>query len=288
MNKEEVVMESVQGFKQVAVVSEQPGFIRYTVVVFVVGLYIILGFLLHLDVNTYLLLGIPFTVLFQLFIAHHPLRELWLLHGQPLRFDVWTMAWLILFLIGPVLTIREGIQAGDWPVMVYGTAALVGALGAALAFRVLGGKNLRQLGLVLIVMALIGLVRLLLQRSTAGATAQDLEAGTLLRVGLESLLFYVPAVFVVEEVFFRGALDSYLQRGEHGIGWASAAFVSVIWGLWHMPIVGPLSIAVILQLIGTQLVIGLILSWLWRRTGNLAMPGAMHAALDTVRNVLLL
>ncbi len=269
-------------------VNERPGFIRYMIVILVVGLYMAIGFLLHPDVNTYLLIGIPFLVIFQLFIARRPLRELWLLHGQRLRFDVWTAACLVLFLIGPVLAISAGIHADNWPVTIYGMAAIVGAFGAALAFRVLGGENLRQLGLVIVLLAAVALVRLVLQRSTAGAAIQDRGPRELLQAGLQSLLFYVPAVFVVEEVFFRGALNSYLHRGEQGFGWASAAFISIVWGLWHMPIAGPLSILLILQLVGTQLVIGLILSWVWRRTGNLAMPGTLHAALDAVRNVLLL
>jgi membrane protease YdiL (CAAX protease family) len=59
----------------------------------------------------------------------------------------------------------------------------------------------------------------------------------------------------VEEVFFRGALDSYLHYGVQGTRWISAVFVSVCWGLWHAPMVRPLSIQVILMLIAAQLVL---------------------------------
>jgi hypothetical protein len=31
-----------------------------------------------------------------------------------------------------------------------------------------------------------------------------------------------------------------------------------------------------------------MLSWHWRQTGNLDMPGAVHATIDAVRNTLLL
>ena len=197
----------------------------------------------------------------------------------------WTGAWLLLFLIGPLLIISSGVRSGGWPITIYGLAAIFGAVGAALAFRVLEGSNLRQLGLLLGLMIVIGVVRLLLSPSAGvGATA----LGQRLLEGLRSLLFYVPAFFVVEEVFFRGALDSYIHGCKPGQGWGSAAFVSVLWGLWHLPIVGPLSPIVVLQLVGAQLVIGLVLSWIWRQTGNLAMPGAMHAMLDAVRNALLL
>jgi membrane protease YdiL (CAAX protease family) len=44
------------------------------------------------------------------------------------------------------------------------------------------------------------------------------------------------AVFVVEEVWFRGALDSHVHhQGErHGI--LSAIFVSLLWSWWHLPL----------------------------------------------------
>ncbi len=115
---------------------------------------------------------------------------------------------------------------------------------------------------------------------------QELALGKRALTGIQSLLFYVPAIFVAEEVVFRGALNSYLYRDEKGADWTSAAFASVLWGLWHMPIVGSLSIVVILELIVAQLFMGLILSWLWRQSGDLAMPGTWHAILDAVRKAL--
>lgn len=258
---------------------------RYAITAIAVGLYVGIGFLLKPDANTYLLIGIPITVLFQAFIARRPLRELWLRHEQPLRFDRWTVAWLVLFLIGPILTFVTGIRFGNWPVTVYGLAAVFGAVGAALAFRVLGPANLRQLGLLLALTILLGLARLLLQPSSAGA--QDLAPSQRLLEGVQSLLFYVPALFIVEEVFFRGALNSYLHQGESGAGWPSAVFVSVLWGLWHTPIIGPLSLIIVLQVVVVQLVIGLILSWYWRQSGNLAMPATIHAILSALRNALM-
>jgi CAAX prenyl protease-like protein len=47
-------------------------------------------------------------------------------------------------------------------------------------------------------------------------------------------LLISPVGFVVEEVFFRGGLDTYLHAGEKGFGWSSAVFVSALWGLWHL------------------------------------------------------
>lgn len=259
--------------------------LRYAVVALVVGLYVTLGFLLRPGTNWYLLMGIPITLLFQLLVARRPLRELWLRGGSFRRADRWTIAWLALCLIGPALTVVEGVRAGDWSVTVYGFVALAGAGGAAVCLRRLTPAQLRQLGLVLGAAVLVGAGRVALDlalHSGTGATPPER-----LREGLESTLFYLAAVFVVEEVFFRGALDSYLHRTEHGPGWASAVFVSLLWGVWHLPTTPSLSAAVVVQVLVFQLAIGVALSWLWRQSGNLALPGGAHAILDGVRNALL-
>src|SRR2546430_2759354 len=132
--------------------TERPRLLRYGLVTLTVGLYVGLGFLFRPDANTYLLLGMPITVLFQCLIARRPLLELWLRNGQALRMDRWPAAWLVLFLVGPVQAMADGVRSGSWPVAIYGLAALLGALGAALAFRALGPSALRQLGLLVILM----------------------------------------------------------------------------------------------------------------------------------------
>jgi membrane protease YdiL (CAAX protease family) len=110
-----------------------------------------------------------------------------------------------------------------------------------------------------------------------------------LLVGVENLLLLVPVTFVMEEVFFRGVLDTYLRQGEEGIGWLSAIFLSALWGLWHLPIVHPLQplALIITVLLIFQIAIGVPLSIWWRRSGNLTVPGTTHALLDTIRNVLI-
>lgn len=262
---------------------------RYAAVGLVVAGYIGLGFWLRPDTNAYLLLGMPITVAFQVLVARRPLRELWLSRGQALRLDRWTWVVFALLLIGPVQTLVAGVQSGDWAVGVYGAVAMVGAFGAAAALRVLDRTWRRQLFMLVLFAVPIAVGRLLLQELLAGGGLDILfqQLSRRLLVEVQSLLFYVPAVFVVEEVFFRGALDSYLHRSESGFGWASAAYVSILWGLWHAPIVGPLTPTVVATLVGAQLFVGLLLSWAWRRTGNMVVPGTMHAVLDAIRNALL-
>jgi membrane protease YdiL (CAAX protease family) len=259
---------------------------RFALAAVAVGFYIGLGFLIRPDANTYLLLGMPITVAFQLAIARRPLRELWLRRGQASRFDRWSWMLLLIFLVGPVVIMWLGVEGTSLPIIVYGAASMLGAVGAAQAYRVLDAKYLRQLAVLLVVSVAIGLARLLLLSVTEGSTVEP-QLPMRLLLWLRSLLFYVPAMFVAEEVFFRGALDSYLHRGHHEADWGSAAFVSLLWGLWHLPIVGPLSLGVVLQILAAQLVLGLILSWTWRQSGNLAVPGTIHAIIDALRNAVL-
>jgi transposase len=93
-----------------------------------------------------------------------------------------------------------------------------------------------------------------------------------------------------EAVAFRGAIDSHVRHpGEdHGVsstiyGIVSAIFVSVLWGLWHHPILPSVTL---FQLLFLQVLVGPFLSLFWRRSGNLMVPGSAHALSDSVRNAL--
>lgn len=120
--------------------------------------------------------------------------------------------------------------------------------------------------------------------------------------GLRALALYFPVSFVLEEVTFRGALDTHLHRlSKRGsavevgpeaagrrTGWSSALFVSALWGLWHLPIVAgsaPLAVTPA-QLLLLHCAIGVPLSLGWRRTGNLAVPALAHTLINAVRNAL--
>lgn len=183
-------------------------------------------------------------------------------------------------------TIFLGIKLGNWAIIVDAIVAIGGAGGAAIAFRVLPRAALRQLGLLLVVSIPVALLRLLIDLAVGGHAVTHLFIGRRIWIEVRSLLFHLPTVFVAEEVFFRGALDSYLHRGEKGRGWFSAAFVSLLWGFWHTPLYHPLTSVRLVEILGAQLFLGLILSWVWRRYGNLAVNGGVHALIDAVRNAL--
>ncbi len=99
----------------------------------------------------------------------------------------------------------------------------------------------------------------------------------------------LPVGYAVEEVFFRGALDTYLHRGEKGTGWLSAVFVSALWGLWHLPgqtVVAGNLLPTVVGLVIAQIVVGVPLSLWWRKSGNLTVNNTAHAFLEAARSVL--
>jgi membrane protease YdiL (CAAX protease family) len=134
--------------------------------------------------------------------------------------------------------------------VLYDLALFVGAVGAAYAVKQFVDATWRDLGQCLLTAGLIGTLAALdmyANVSTAHPFASPFDAPAL-RDFFVSLGTYIAAVFVVEEVWFRGALDSYIHHpGEN-----------------H----------------------GIFLSIYWRRAGNLAVPGFTHAFSDAVRNIL--
>jgi membrane protease YdiL (CAAX protease family) len=162
-------------------------------------------------------------------------------------------------------------------------AAIAGAWAAAYAARDFRAQTFRELVLCLATAGVAG--------TAIMALGENLQlTWPKVIVGLAAFLEYVPAMFVLEEVWFRGVLDSHLHRPGEPCGLWSAVFVSALWGRWHYPIVGgPLrlrdSLPVVGQLLLIHVPIGTLLSWSWRRNGNLLVPGIAHALIDAARNV---
>jgi membrane protease YdiL (CAAX protease family) len=104
-----------------------------------------------------------------------------------------------------------------------------------------------------------------------------------------SVATYVPVVFVMEEVLFRGLLDTYLHGSTPGPDRASALYGSALWGLWHLPVAFIfLGVLTIPYLVAVHTALGFFLVTSWRRTGNLAAPGIAHAVTDALRNAVAL
>jgi membrane protease YdiL (CAAX protease family) len=164
-------------------------------------------------------------------------------------------------------------------------AAAVGAIPAAYALRNFQRMTLRPLLLCLAMPGALGVAMMIAGGIVSGNFVHRLLLERL-TIGIDSLLLYVPLVFVFEEVSFRGAFDSHLQYRDEAGGWASAIWLSVLWGLWHVPVtrtMAPLPGLIVNNVI-VCCVIGVPFSFFWRRSGNLFVTGWTHAVVDAVRN----
>jgi membrane protease YdiL (CAAX protease family) len=239
------------------------------------------------DIWWYLVIGIPLVAVFQLWVRRRPLRDLWVRDGQPLgrrlssRMAVLALLLSIYPLYSLVKTIVDAPEGEVAGIFYYGSIAAIGAGAAAWAFLHFDRQTWRYLLLCLGTAGVIGVIVSVvsdwpvLTHPTANRPGQDVVWG------LESFLLYLPTVMVMEEVAFRGAFDShaYHDGDRHGI-W-TAIYVSVLWALWHGPLIGWDQFVGAILFMGSM---GTFLSIFWRRSGNLEVSGTVHAFSDAVRN----
>lgn len=252
-------------------------------------MWIALGYLLPVDPNGYPLLGIPLTMAFQLWVRRRPLRELWGRDGTArLRLDRAGLVLAVLLAVTPVVTLVQGVGIGSWSLVLWAVAATVGAVPAASVFR--RTRFVMTLLYALPTVLIGGVVLTLVTLATPLATGRPVDLLGMLAVGLLSALQYIPVVFVLEEVAFRGALDAHVQHpGERG-GIATAVFFSAVWGAWHLPISSVPGLPLwmnLIQVMWVSVALGLPLVWAWRRTGTLAASGLAHAVCNGMRNAAL-
>ncbi|HEY7417834.1 MAG TPA: CPBP family glutamic-type intramembrane protease [Ktedonobacteraceae bacterium] len=272
--------------------------LRFLIAALVVAVWWTLGFLLHLPTPVFLLLGVPLMVVFQLGIHRQPLRTLWVRSGPPLRLDGWFFFLWALFSLFPIYAVVREVMNMQFANAAEYSVAIVGAFGLAYALKAMQAKTWGQLGLCLLTVGIIGLLpqflSLLLPHVLHLHTSHPVTTTKLTFLqGVEiatGWFLISPIGFVVEEVFFRGALDTYLHRGEEGVGWLSAIFVSALWGLWHLSAQAVSSgqlLSTVVGLLVSQILVGVPLSLWWRKSGNLVVNNTAHGLLDAVRNVLL-
>lgn len=254
-----------------------------------VAVWMSAGYLLPLSSDGYLLLGIPLTFAFQLLVRRRPLRELYAAGTARFALDRRGAALAAVLAVVPAYFATRAAAAGEWTSLGWYLAATAGAVAAAFSVRagsVLG--TVRSAALPIAVgasgMALAyGIVHL--------ATGAALPTGAAVVALVKYTALYFPATFLLEEVAFRGAVDAHVHHPGEGNGWASAVLVSALWGLWHLPVASdhgfPFPLLV-LQLVVVHVVLGVGLSFAWRRTRNLGGPALAHAVIDAVRNAAML
>jgi membrane protease YdiL (CAAX protease family) len=247
-----------------------------------IAVWVAVGFFRHLDPNSYLLLGIPLTIFFQVAVKREPLTALWLRAAPPIVNRKAFIAAIVVLAPLPAYSLFEAIlKHAAAPILLWLVACLAGVVAAAYSVaafnRIAWTATLRCLatgGVISIMMIL--LVSIVGHKTWA--------ASSFLTFG-RWLLLYFPVSFVMEEVSFRGAIDSYVQQPGDRQWWATPFLVSVLWGLWHLPIVPHATIGTAITLIVVHTLLGVPLSIAWRQSGNLAAPAGVHAFVDAVRNM---
>jgi membrane protease YdiL (CAAX protease family) len=234
----------------------------------------------------YILLGIPLVAGFQLLIARSDLKDLWVRNGPPLRLGRLGVAITALAAIYPAVSAIEAISRSESLSLVLGPAvAIGGAYGAGYAFGLFERSTWRYLALcVLTAVGWSVAIQVLLDFDESLAHPGVFHPHADASVFITSLLLYLPTVFVLEEVVFRGALDSHIHHEGDGHGVLSAAYLSLLWCCWHAPMFGWDALGGMILL---MVPMGIFLSIYWRKSGNLGVNGAAHALSDSIRNAIL-
>jgi membrane protease YdiL (CAAX protease family) len=267
--------------------------VHYIQCIIFVGIWITLGFVLKLDPNSYLLTGIPLMLIFQVLIRKQPIHKMWVRDGSSFHLDKWGILLAVCFMIYPAKIMISLIMLNKWnPATLWCGAAIIGALGAAYSFRQFTRGTIRQTLLCLATAGSIGIVLVIVTAIAKTVIANKPFEPNFL-TGIKSLLLYIPGVFMIEEVVFRGMIDAHVHRQNQARGIWSAIFVGVLWGLFHLPVVviktqSIFEIAMTTSyLVFVHTIIGIPLSIYWRKSGNLAVPAFTHAFIDAIRNALL-
>jgi membrane protease YdiL (CAAX protease family) len=262
-----------------------PIYIRYVLTILFVGFYISLGFIFQMEAVSYLLLGVPLTVIFQLFVVRQPLHKLWLRDAE--KFSLNKRGWIITlcFIIFPIYRTIELATQGQLTLLNLGyySAVILGAFGAGFCYSHFTKRTAKDF---LLCFGVITVVRISWYFFPFLSGNHEFDPDYI--GGIKALLTYIPVAFVVEEVVFRGMLDTYIHRSKKANGLWSAIFISCLWGLWHLPLSVNGSKSILFVALGSMTISlwGIILSIFWRRTGNIAVPGFSHAFADAIRDSL--
>jgi membrane protease YdiL (CAAX protease family) len=286
-------MEATEDHPSAKAGSPKGRVLRIAETVLFVALWTTLGWVLHLKPESYLLLGIPLTLVFQVLIARKHVVALWVRDARTFQLDWRGVAVAAGLAIAPIWFLVRQMREGKWISSGWAAAGMVGAVLAAFSIRQFSRSAVVPLLSCLATAGVIGILFILagalVRRVINPAAAPPPGPVAVLVPLIREFLILFPTCFAVEEVTFRGAVDAHVHHPGEKYGVASALLVSALWGLWHLPVV-PRSAPVLAS--GAILVVvhsatGVFLSTYWRRSGNLVVPAATHALIDAARNAIL-
>lgn len=266
--------------------------VRWIVATAFVGAWMAAGFAFRLRPIPYLLLGAPLTFAFQRLVVRRPIAALWVRGAEAFKLRRREGVYAVALAAAPIWTLVRHVGAREWLESVWALVAVAGAAPAAFAIGRMRRADGRALLRCLVFAGTLGVLfvaaPVILARALGAMPAAVATAPARIEIGVRDLLCFVPITFLLEEVSFRGLLDAYVHPTPDRRPIASAIFVSALWGLWHLPIVTqPVSPALVVGLLIVHVAIGVPLSLFFRRSGNLAVPGIVHAFIDGVRDAVL-
>lgn len=107
---------------------------RYIEVLAFVAIWMALGWIFHLDTNSYLLIGVPLVALFQWFVRQRRLRQLWVRDAAAFRLGAAGIIIAVLLTLAPGYDlIFVAVPKRLWVVALWLLCALAGAVFAAFA-----------------------------------------------------------------------------------------------------------------------------------------------------------
>jgi hypothetical protein len=266
---------------------------RYVESTAFIAVWMVCGWLFRLSVPAYLVLGVPFVGLFQIMVRRRPLQELWVREpGRSFQLD--RLGWVIALalMVMPIYYLFTiALPLRNVPAILFYLCAMAGAVVAGYALRSQRAEALRRALPSFGAALLIGFVLQGIGLVTGRFLVPELSRLPFL---FQKFVFYFAASFTLEEVAFRGALDPHIcppgEMGSQARAWGSAFFVSVLWGLWHLPLGEELGVgfwAFLAIALIVEILEGIPLSFSWRQGGTLVMPAIAHALIDAYRDALM-
>jgi membrane protease YdiL (CAAX protease family) len=261
---------------------------RYIAVILFMSAWISCGWLVRGDPNAYLVLGVPFTVLFQSLIRRRRIRALWVREAPPFRREWKGIAIAAALSVIPLASLADAVIERNSVSGLFNLFSVAGAFGAAYALRQLRREDCRILLACLLITLALDAVQWSLFLGSGIVEISPPAGGTPARVavGVLSFVQYMAVTFAIEEVTFR-MLDGHLHEADRRRGVGSALFISAAWGLWHLPIAGEVTWQALGLLLYVHVPYGVCLSMFWRKSGNLVVPATCHALGDAIRNAIL-
>jgi membrane protease YdiL (CAAX protease family) len=238
----------------------------------------------HLNPIPGQLIGIPLMCGFQLLVARRPIAQLWAFDAGRFRLDRRTLgvAAALVAVCGGLLAVSRWPapgRDGRWELLALVVAS---ALPAAFALRAQTAANLRRA-----VPFLLGALALRVAWYVAWRPGHVVPLVPIHRLPDFAAIWVCEfvALFLVDEVAFRGALDPHLAAAGKGPVHAtcSAVFISLLWSCWHLPAYNPdapsfFALFGRINLFSVGIVLGgILLSFVARRSRTLVPSAAMHA-----------